>query len=174
MTFMLKSYQTLSHLYALGLGWRLWNREDVISWCDRLIEATDYPPYEIIEISLMSKEKRIYIESALLSYSRIVDEKHSVNILLSVLNEKLVAQKWNVKQALTCSTRLLVNSGLYWDEEYFNLYSLDDSYDIVQKGLHFNKEDVISAYIDTLGAFRVHFNEFEDLYLQVMKQKWQV
>ena len=32
---------------------------------------------------------------------------------------------------------------------------------------------MISAYIDTLDVFRIHFNEFEDLYLQVMKQKWQ-
>lgn len=169
----MKSYQTLAHLYALGLGCGLWDREEVISWCDRLIEANDHPPYEIMEISLMSKAKLIYIESALLSYSRIVDEKYSVNILLSVLNEKLVAQKCNVKQALTCSTRLLVNRSVYWEEEYFDLYSLDDSYDIAQEGTHFNKEDVITAYIDTLGAFRVHFNEFEDLYLQAMKQKWQ-
>ena len=65
----MKSYQTLAHLYALGLGHGLWNREEVISWCDRLIEASDNPPYEIMEISLMSKAKLIYIESALLSYS---------------------------------------------------------------------------------------------------------
>ena len=169
----MKSYQTLAHLYALGLGRGLWNREEVISWCDRLIEANDHPPYEIMEISLMSKAKLIYIESALLSYSRIVDENPSVNILLSVLNEKLVVQKWNIKQAITCSTRLLVNRGLYWEEEYFDLYSLNDSYDLAQEGIHFNEKDVISAYIDTLGVFRVHFNEFEDLYLQVMKQKWQ-
>ncbi|PGE95111.1 protein kinase, partial [Bacillus toyonensis] len=87
----------------------MWNREEVISWCDRLIEANDHPPYEIIEISLMSTAKMVGIESTLLSYSRIVDEKTSVNILLSVIHEKLVAQKWNVRQAITCSTRLLVN-----------------------------------------------------------------
>ena len=62
---------------------------------------------------------------------------------------------------------------MYWEEEYFDLYSLNDSYDLAQEGIHFNEKDVISAYIDTLGVFRVHFNEFEDLYLQVMKQKWQ-
>ncbi|MFB6649762.1 protein kinase [Bacillus toyonensis] len=169
----MKPYQTLAHLYALGLGCGLWNREEVISWCDGLIEASDHPPYEIIEISLMSTAKMVCIESTLLSYSRIVDEKTSVNILLSVINEKLVAQKWTVKQAITCSTRLLVNRGLYWEEEYFDLYSLDDSYDLAQKGIHFNEEDVISAYIDSLGAFRVHFKEFEDLFLQVMKQRWE-
>lgn len=166
----MEPYHKLAHLYALGLGCGLWNKEDVISWCDRLIEANDHPPYEIIEISLMSTAKLVYIESALLSYSRTVDEKSSVNILLSVLNERLVDKKWNVKQAITCSTRLLVNRGVYWEEEYFDLYSLDDSYDLAQEGIHFNEEDVISTYIDTLGAFRVHFKEFEELYLQVMKQ----
>ncbi len=63
-----------SPLVCIRLGCGLWNREEVISWCDRLIEANDHPPYEIMEISLMSKAKLIYIESALLSYSRIVDE----------------------------------------------------------------------------------------------------
>ncbi|PEJ80937.1 protein kinase, partial [Bacillus toyonensis] len=94
---------------ALGLGCGLWNREGIISWCDRLIEANDSPPYEIVEISLMTTAKPVFIESALLSYSRTVDEKTSVNILISVINEKLVEKKWNIKQAITCSTRLLVN-----------------------------------------------------------------
>lgn len=58
-----------------------------------------------------------------------------------------------MKQALTCSTRLLVNRGLYWEEEYFDLYSLDDSYDLAQEG--------------------IHFNEFKDFYLQVTKQEWE-
>ncbi|MBH0358389.1 protein kinase [Bacillus toyonensis] len=169
----MESYQKLAYLYALGLGCGLWNREDIISWCDRLIEANDSPPYEIIEISLMSTTRPVFIESALLSYSRTVDEKTSVNILLSVINEKLVEKKWNIKQAITCSTRLLVNRGLYWEEEYFDLYSLDDSYDLAHEGIHFNEEDVLFAYIDTLGAFCLHFNEFEDLYLKVMKQEWE-
>ncbi|EOO25546.1 hypothetical protein ICM_04888 [Bacillus cereus BAG1X2-3] len=90
-------------------------------------------------------------------------------VLLSIMTEKLVDKKWNVKQAITYSTRLLVNRGLYWEEEYFDLYSLDDSYDLAQEGIHFNEKDVIFTYIDTLGAFRVHFSEFEDLYLKVMK-----
>ncbi|MES5929868.1 protein kinase [Bacillus cereus group sp. MG9] len=169
----MESYQKLAHLYALGLGCGLWNREEVISWCDRLIETNDHPPYEIMEISLMSTAKMVCIESALLSYSRTVNEKTSVNILLSVINEKLNKKKWNVKRAITCSTRLLVNRGVYWEEEYFDLYSLDDSYELAKEGIHFDKEDVISAYIDTLGAFRVHFKEFEELYLKVMKQEWE-
>ncbi|WP_255292186.1 protein kinase [Bacillus thuringiensis] len=137
------------------------------------IEVNDYTPYEIIEISLMSITKPAFIESILMSYSRAVDEKTSLNILLSIMNEKLVDKKWNVKQAITCSTRLLVNRGLYWEVEYFDLYSLNDSCDLVQKGIHFNEKDVVFTYIDLLGAFRFHFNDFEDLYLKVMKQKWE-
>ncbi|MBE7103726.1 protein kinase [Bacillus cereus] len=169
----MESFQRLAHLYALGLGCGLWNREDVISWCDRLIEANNHPPYEIMEISLMSTAKIVDIESALLSFSRTVDEKTSVNILLSVINEKLIEKKWKFKRAITCSTRLLINRGVYWEEEYFDLYSLDDSYDLAKDGIHFDEEDVISAYFDTLRAFRVHFKEFEDLYLKVMKQEWE-
>ncbi|MBE7121704.1 protein kinase [Bacillus cereus] len=168
----MESYQKLAHLYALGLGCGLWNREEVISWCDRLIESNDHPPYEIIEISLMSTAKMVFIESALLSFSRTVDEKTSVNILLSVMNEKLIEKKWNFKRAITCSTRLLMNRSVHWEEEYFDLYSLDDSYGLAKDGIHFDEEDVITAYIDTLRAFRVHFKEFEELYLKVMKQEW--
>ena len=91
----------------------------------------------------MSITKPAFIESILLSYSRAVDEKTSVSILLSTMNEKLVDKKWNVKQAITCSTRLLVNRGPYWEEEYFDLYSLDDSCDLAQKGIHFSEKDVV-------------------------------
>lgn len=80
----------LTRIYGLGICCGLWSKAEVIQWCDKLIEASDSPPYEIIEISLMSKAKIDDIEGKLFEFSSTVDE-----------------------ESIKCTTRLLVNRGLY-------------------------------------------------------------
>ena len=81
--------QRLTRIYGLGLCCGLWNKAEVIQWCDKLIEASDRPPYEIIEISLMSKAKIDDIEGKLFKFSSTVDEEYTVKLTLSVIHEKL-------------------------------------------------------------------------------------
>ncbi|HDR7860817.1 TPA: protein kinase [Bacillus toyonensis] len=162
----------LTRIYGLGLCCGLWNKAEVIQWCDKLIEASDSPPYEIIEISLMSKEKIDDIEGKLFEFSSTVDEECIIKLTLSVIYEKLKGHEMKIEEAIKCTTRLLVNRGVCWEAEYFDLYSLDDSYDLAKGGIHFEVSEVINAYIETLGVYSKYFSEFEKLHFKVMKNEW--
>ncbi|ENQ3079274.1 protein kinase [Bacillus cereus] len=161
--------QKLTRIYGLGLCCGLWSK---IQWCDKLIEASDSPPYEIIEISLMSKAKIDDIEGKLFEFSSTVDEEYTIKLTLSVIHEKLKEHELKIEEAIKCTTRLLVNRGLYWEAEYFDLYSLDDSYDLAKDGVHFDLNGVINTYIETLGVYSKYFGGFEKLYFKVMKNEW--
>jgi hypothetical protein len=62
-----------------------------------------------------------------------------------------------------CSSRLLVQTGL-WEDEYYCLYNLDDSYDLAKQCIYFDITDVINTYRVELGAYGRYFNEFQKLY----------
>ncbi|MGE6599962.1 protein kinase [Bacillus proteolyticus] len=143
-----------------------------MQWCNKLIEASDSPPYEIIEISLMSKAKIDDIEGKLFEFSSTVDEEYTVKLTLSVIHKKLKKQELTIEESIKCTTRLLVNRGLYWEAKYFDLYSLDDSYDLAKDGVHFDLSEVINTYVETLGVYSKYFRGFEKLYFKVMKNEW--
>ncbi|WP_144569065.1 protein kinase [Bacillus pseudomycoides] len=164
--------QKLTSIYGLGLCCGLWSKEEVIQWCDKVIEVSDSPPYEIIEISLMSKEKIDDIEGKLFEFSRIVDEEYAVKLTLSVIHEKLVRNELMIEESIKSTTRLLVNRGLYWEDEYRDLYSVDDSYELAKNGDHFDLVEVVNIYIEMLGFYGEYFSEFENLYFKVMENKW--
>ncbi|WP_242215414.1 protein kinase [Bacillus cereus group sp. BfR-BA-01383] len=162
----------LTRIYGLGICCGLWSKTEVIQWCDKLIEASDSPPYEIIEISLMSKAKIDDIEGKLFEFSSTVDEEYTVKLTLSVIHKKLKKQELTIEESIKCTTRLLVNRGLYWEAKYFDLYSLDDGYDLAKEGVHFDLSEVINTYLETLGIYSKYFREFEKLYFKVMKNEW--
>lgn len=58
------------------------------------------------------------------------------------------------------------------EDEYFGLYSLDDSYDLAKDGVHFDLSEVINTYIETLGVYSKYFRGFETLYFKLMKHEW--
>ncbi|PIE92049.1 protein kinase [Bacillus fungorum] len=162
----------LTRIYGLGLCCGLWSKDEVIQWCDKLIEASDSPPYEIIEISLMTKAKIDDIEGKLFEFSSTVDEERIVKLTLSVIYKKLKEQELTIEESIKCTTRLLVNRGVFWEAGYFELYSLDDSYNLAKDGVHFDVSEVINTYIETLGVYSKYFSEFENLYFKVMKNEW--
>ncbi|PFK43288.1 protein kinase [Bacillus cereus] len=162
----------LTHIYGLVLCCGVWSKAEVIQWCDKLIEASDSPPYEIIEISLMSKAKIDDMERELFEFSSTIDEEWAVKVTLSIINEKLKENELTIEESMKCTTRLLVNKGLHWEDGYFDLYSLDDSYDLAKDGEHFDLNEVIHVYIEILDIYSERFTEFEMLYLKVMKKEW--
>lgn len=143
----LDSLQILTSIYGLGLGCRLWSIKEVIQWCDKMIEASDNPPYEIIEVSLMSKAKINDIEGKLFELSRNADEEYAVKLILSVINEKLKRNQLTTEETIKCATRLLIQTELYWENEYFDLYSSDDSYDLAKDGV-LDLSDIVDTYYE--------------------------
>lgn len=47
----------LTRIYGLGICCGLWSKAEVIQWCDKLIEASDSPPYEIMRIGMSNSEE---------------------------------------------------------------------------------------------------------------------
>ncbi|MGG1137954.1 protein kinase [Bacillus mycoides] len=164
--------QKLTFVYGLGLCCGLWSKEEVIQWCDKVLEISDSPPYEVIEISFMSKAKIDDIEGKLFKFSRTVNEEYTAKLALSVIHEKLARNKLTIEESIKCTTRLLINRGLYWEDEYYVLYNVDDSYELAKNGVHFDLVDVVNVYIEMLEVYSKYFCEFEKLYFKVMGNEW--
>jgi hypothetical protein len=165
--------ELLTGLYRLGISCGLWNKKEVIKWCDRVIEAYDKVPYEIIEVSLMSKSNINDIERKLFDVSKEIDESYAVKLLFSVINEKLQRNLFTFEEAIKCTTRLLIQTGLYLEDEYYDFYHLDDSYDLAKDGI-FNLTDVCESYNEKLSSYSKYINEYKKLYYIVIKKQWEL
>lgn len=162
----------LTGIYYLGIGCGLWNKKEVIDWSDKVIEAIDNPPLELLEVSIMSKSKIDDIESKLFELSRIEDEEHYVKIVLSIIGEMLEQKHLNIEKAIRITSRLLVHTGMSWESRYYNLYSLDDSYDLAINGVHYDINEVEKEFIKELESFKKQIREFKELYSSVTRLEW--
>ncbi|MBM6616335.1 protein kinase [Bacillus suaedaesalsae] len=164
--------KSLTGIYYLGLGCGLWNKEEVIDWSDKVIVTIDNPPLELLEVSMMSKSKIDDIENKLFELSKIDDEEHSVQIVLSIIAEMLELKHITIERAIRSTSRLLVHTGLSWESRYYNLYSFDDSYDLACNGVHFEINEVEKEFINELEPFKKVISEFKELYFSVTRQEW--
>ncbi|MFF2153804.1 protein kinase [Paenibacillus chitinolyticus] len=168
----MNSLASLAYVYMLGLGCGIWSKKEVIDWCDKVIEVKENPPYEIIEVSLMSNEKMDAIEGKLFEFSKNAEDNHFVKILFGALYEKIKHNQLDVEQAVKCSTRLLVQTGLSYEEGYYNLYSMDDSLELAKDGVYGDLSEVADDYLNEISIFRTFFDEFQRMYLAEMNCEW--
>ncbi|NRG48104.1 protein kinase [Bacillus sp. CRN 9] len=162
----------LTGIYYVGIGCGLWNKKEVIDWSDKVIEVIDNPPLELLEVSMMSKSKIDDIESKLFELSRIEDEEHYVKIVLSIIGEMLEQKHLNIEKAIRITSRLLVHTGMSWESRYYNLYSLDDNYDLAINGVHYDINEVEKEFIKELESFKKQIREFKELYSSVTRLEW--
>lgn len=165
-------FASLTYIYMLGLGCGIWSKKEIIDWCDKVIEVKEDPPYEIIELSLMSNAKIDDIEGKLLDLSKVTEDNYSVKILLGVLYKKINRKQMQMEQAIKCSTRLLVRTGLYNEKEYYNLYGIDDSFDLAKAGVYGDLTDAEDSYLDEIRVFSKYFDEFHQKYHTEMNNEW--
>ncbi|MFP7487895.1 protein kinase [Priestia filamentosa] len=163
---------SLTGTYYLGIGCGLWSKEEVIEWCDKVIEAIDTPPIELLDVSMMSKSKVDDIERKLFELSRIEDEEHFVKIVLSIIFEKLQLEQLTVERAIRITSRLLSQRGFSWESEYYHLYSFDDSYDLATNGLQYQPAEVKKDFVNELGAYKEYISEFKEMYYTLLRQEW--
>jgi hypothetical protein len=169
----LDNFKSLAGIYYLGIGCGIWEKVEVIDWCDKVIAAMDNPPYEIIEVSLMSKSKINDIENKLYELCEFVDDEYTVDINLAIMLEKLIQDKISLEQAIRTTTRMLVHTGLSWESMYYRLYSFDDSYDLAVDGI-FELTNVKAEFIDELMNYKEYINEFKKLYYNVTTIEWKM
>ncbi|PFH82641.1 protein kinase [Bacillus sp. AFS088145] len=167
----MNSIQILSSIYGLGLGCAVWSKEELIKWCDLVIETNDIPPYEIIEASLMSNANIYDIEAKLFELRGSSEEVLEVNLLLSIISQKVRLKQLSYVEANKCIARLLLQTGLNWEAEYCNLYGFDDSFDLVNDGF-FLLNDIIDGFIEELSYFDKYLNEFKLIYFNAVQREW--
>lgn len=168
----MEGIKSLTGIYYLGIGCGLWNKVEVIEWCDKLIEVSDNPPIELLEVSMMSKSKINDLERKLFELCRVDNEEHYVKLLLSIILEKLHQEQLSLERAIRITSRLLVLTGLAWESEFYYLYSFDDSYDLAIDGIQFQLTEVQRDFIKELWVYKEYISEFKEMYYKVIKQEW--
>lgn len=79
----------MAEVYRLGISIGFLTVQEMIKWADNIIENLDTPPYEIIELSLSSKEKHSDICLKLMMVKGEFDGNLPPKIILALLNEYL-------------------------------------------------------------------------------------
>lgn len=120
----------------------------------------------------MSNARIDDIEGKLFYFCKIANDNHSAKILLGVLFEKIKQEQIEIEQAIRCSTRLLVQTGLYFEKEYYNLYGIDDSFDLAKDRILGDLTGVADSYVNEISVYSIFFDEFQRMYLAEMKNEW--
>lgn len=129
--------ETLLSIYNIGLGCGVFTIDKIISFCDKVIEKLDNPPYEIIEVALMSKAKIDDIENKLYKFNGYseINKSEIVKIILSVIHKKYMNNEFDIVKAIKCTDALLIHTRLSYDNEYCDLYGIDDCYYLAKSGI---------------------------------------
>ncbi|MGG3885057.1 protein kinase [Brevibacillus panacihumi] len=168
----MEGFRTLTSVFSLGLSCGIFSKEMIIQWCDQAIEAKDNVPFEIIEVSLMSKSKIDDIENKLFELTGHFEVEHPAKLVLSIIYDKVNKKRISIENGIRYSTRLLTFTRLSFEGDYYSLYSMDDSYDCAKSGFHSDINDVITEYLDLLDKYQVYFEEFKNLYFLEMGNEW--
>lgn len=161
----MQSVQLLVAVYSEGFGCSVFTIEETIDFCDKLIEHLENPPYEIIEVSLMSQAKVDDIQNKLWEFSSDsgIYRGDIVKIILAVIYKKYINNEIEFKVAIKCIYKLLVNSNLCLEEEYYDLFGLDDSYDLAESQVYGDLYEVAIQFKDAVSRYESYYKKFEEL-----------
>lgn len=165
---MVNSLESLIAVHQIGLGCGIYSSDEVISLSDIVIEKYEKVPYEIIEASLMKGAKRDDIESKLIEFHMMGYDRDLINIVLSIIGNKFSLNKIDIVKAVQCCARVLVHSNLYFDREYYNLYRLEDAYDLAEGKVYGDVQEVINEFKNEICNYERYFIEFKDNYYKLL------
>jgi len=149
----------------------VFSTEEVIGICDLIIETVDNPPYEIIEASLMTGAKSIDLEDKLSEFHILGYNENIVKALLSIIDYKFSNNKMDVAEAVRCSSRLLLHSGLSFEREYYNLYNIEDMYDLAECGTYGDLKDVEKEFKLEISTYSKYLNDFRESFFELFKKE---
>lgn len=150
-------------IYRFGLDCGLFTKNEVIGWCDRLIESLDNPPYEIIELSLMGKKSISDLTQKLIEIGDLSDLKKVVKILLAILNHKFNLNEISLKEAIKSSYHLLMITNLWDEAEFYSLYWMDDEYELAANGIYSNIDNVEEAFKTIISSYEFYYDEAQKI-----------
>ncbi|MET4560231.1 ribosomal protein L31 [Lysinibacillus parviboronicapiens] len=135
--------KVIAEVYRLGLAIGYHSVQDVIRWADTIIEQLDKPPYEIIEISLSSKEKLVDVCSKLHMFYGGSNNDLPSKIILALLNKYFLSPS-NTSDIFSMLSRL--NDYVQLDErnEWItgHLFYLSDAYYLAEQNIYGSLQEV--------------------------------
>lgn len=96
-------------------------------------------------------------------YHKELDEEYVVQIILSVICKKYIKNEFCIKDAIKCTYKLLVDTNLYFQDDYYDLYCLDDSYELAVSNVYGNLNEVEYEFMDAIRRDDVYYRKFVDL-----------
>ncbi|WBW98375.1 hypothetical protein [Oceanirhabdus sp. W0125-5] len=167
----MNSLQLLSAVYKFGIGCGIFTIKETIEFFDKVIEELDNPPYEIIEVAMMSKAKIDDIEDKLWEYHGAVDNEYVLKVALSLISKKYIQKEIDIKHAIRCTERLLIHTGFSFEDEYYGLYYLDDAYHLAENHIHHDLRDVVNSFEDNISKYDSYYKDYEEAVNEVIKQR---
>lgn len=165
----LDSLRLLTSIYQKGLGCRLFSVDEIIDYCDMVIDHLENPPIEIIEASLMQNQKTDDIESKLTEYHKMDYDEYIVRVILSIIGQKFIQNDIDLAKAIRCSNRILLHSD-FWDEgEYYSLYSMEDAFDLAEDKTYGDIKFVTKQYKEMINEYLPYYDDFIEHNKKVFK-----
>lgn len=160
----------LAAIFDKGLGCSVFSVDDVIRWSDDVIESLDKPPYEFIELSMMSTAKINDVKNKLFEFYRDIniDIQYVVNMLFAVINQRWNKEQLDIQEAVKSTVQLLVDTNFYIQHEYYELYRLDDAYDLAVAGVYGDLKDVAKEFTQAISQYEPYYLHFVKLYKLAM------
>ncbi|WLR42295.1 hypothetical protein LC087_16465 [Bacillus carboniphilus] len=158
--------KTIAEVYRLGLAAGFYTIQDVIKWADNLIEKVDEPPYEIIEVSLSSREKPYFICAKLKELTAFTEEELPTKILLGLIN-KYYEETEDMTRIDTVLSILInyIPASCEWIE--LELHSLLDEYYLAEQKIYGNSEEVK----DRIKNFLSQFQKYSQYHTELQSQE---
>jgi len=167
--------KVLAAVFNQGLGCGLLSVKDIIHWSDKVIQILDNPPYDFIELSMMSSAKIDDVEVKLYEFYREseIDNQLVVNMLLPVIFQKLSTNELDIQKAVKSTIRLLIQTNFYSNQEYYELSRMDDAYDLAVDNVYGNLKQVTLEYEQAISKYQFYYLHFLELYKTVMNTEWE-
>ncbi|GAA0077586.1 hypothetical protein UT300005_19640 [Clostridium sp. CTA-5] len=99
--------------------------------------------------------------SELNCYSEI-NRDEIVKIILSVIYKKYSNNEMGIVKAIKCTDTLLIHTNLSYEDEYYDLYGLDDSYYLAQNGTYGDLDEVAIQFKDAISRYESYWKKFKE------------
>lgn len=161
------SFKLLADVYRLGLDCYYFTPEEVVRWCEKVVETKVNPDKAIID-ALWCGCDSYELNSALSQVEgNITDIRQVVNLLLGLFYVNLQSNTVDAQKTAKCMYHLVISTNLYGEQDYVSIWCIDNYFDVYEQTIPTDEES-LKYLVSVLEPFKIYGQEFEQLYVQVM------
>ncbi|WP_316568799.1 hypothetical protein [Neobacillus sp. YIM B06451] len=124
----------VAEVYRIGISIGFLTIKGMIKWADTIIDNLDSPPYEIIELSLSTKEKQDEICLKLMMVKGEIDNSLPPKIILGLLSEYLNATK-DISSVISMLDKLIKYLPISNEWIELEIHFLSDGFYLAEQGI---------------------------------------